>query len=157
MLVSCAISEGIELPLTEWAGVGSVVAMDVMDVFMLAKGSALLGENCEGLCGVCGWKDMIALDADRMTTAGRREKAEMRFGTTIDGGWPPKLRPAMDTDFEFAVPLVFSMPSMGKRAVVGLLNRRRGLVWRQAGTARRQSLVPQSDERATFNFRDCAG
>lgn len=52
MTMSWAISEGSELPLTLWAGVGSVVVVDVMEPVMLIIGSLVLGENWEGLCGV---------------------------------------------------------------------------------------------------------
>jgi hypothetical protein len=52
MMVSWVISDGIELPLTLWAGVGSVVVVDVTEPVMLIIRSLVLGENWEGLCGV---------------------------------------------------------------------------------------------------------
>ncbi len=67
MTISWLISKGIELPLTLCAGVGSVV-IDVIDVVMLVISSLVLGDNCEGLCGVCGWKDMV--DRWRRATSG---------------------------------------------------------------------------------------
>lgn len=41
------------------AGVGRAVVTEVIEVVKLALGSVVLGEYCEGLCGVCGWKDMV--------------------------------------------------------------------------------------------------
>jgi hypothetical protein len=52
MMLSCAISEGSELPLTLWAGVGNVVVVDATELVMLVIRSLVLGENWEGLCGV---------------------------------------------------------------------------------------------------------
>lgn len=51
-MMSWDISEGIELPLTLWAGVGSVVLVDVMEPLWLVIRSLVPGESCEGLCGV---------------------------------------------------------------------------------------------------------
>lgn len=45
MTVSCVISEGIALPLTLWAGVGSVVAVDGAEPLMLDDGSLVPGDN----------------------------------------------------------------------------------------------------------------
>lgn len=59
MLVPWVTSEGMVLPLTLWAGVGSVVVVDAMELVMLIIRSLVLGENWEGLCGVCGWQDMM--------------------------------------------------------------------------------------------------
>lgn len=59
MTVSWAISEGSELPLTLWAGVGSVVVVDAIELVALVIRSLVLGENWEGLCGVWGSKDMV--------------------------------------------------------------------------------------------------
>jgi len=59
MMTSCAISEGIVLPFTLCAGVGRVVVIDVIELAMFDMESLVLGDNCEGLCGVCGWKDMM--------------------------------------------------------------------------------------------------
>lgn len=63
MTVSWAISEGSELPLTLWAGVGNVVVVDAAEPVMLVIRSLELGENWEGLCGVCGWQDMMTREA----------------------------------------------------------------------------------------------
>lgn len=52
MTVSCVISEGNELPLTLWAGVGSVVVDDAKEPVMLIIRSLVLGDSWEGLCGV---------------------------------------------------------------------------------------------------------
>jgi hypothetical protein len=52
MTVSWVISEGMELPLMLWAGVGSVVVVDAAEPVMLIIRSLVLGENWEGLCGV---------------------------------------------------------------------------------------------------------
>ena len=48
------MSEGNALPLTLCAGVGreAVVNDEVMDVFTLESGSVVLGDDCDGLCGV---------------------------------------------------------------------------------------------------------
>lgn len=42
-----------------WVGVGRVVVMEVMELFMFIFWLFVLGENCEGFCGVWGWKDMM--------------------------------------------------------------------------------------------------
>jgi len=60
MVASWARSVGRELPLTLCAGVGSAVVMAVIELVMLVISSLVLGENCEGLCGVWGWKDMMS-------------------------------------------------------------------------------------------------
>jgi len=52
MAMSWAISKGIELPLTLCAGVGRVVVIEVKELVMLVMRSLVLGDNCEGLCGV---------------------------------------------------------------------------------------------------------
>lgn len=59
MTISWDISVGSELPLTLWAGVGSVVVDEAMEPDMLMVRSLVLGENWDGLCGVCGLKDMM--------------------------------------------------------------------------------------------------
>lgn len=45
--------------MTLCAGVGKAVVIEVIELFMLERGSMVLGDNCEGLCGVWGWKDMV--------------------------------------------------------------------------------------------------
>jgi hypothetical protein len=52
MTVSCVISDGNELPLTLWAGVGRVVVDDAKEPAVLIITSLVLGDNWEGLCGV---------------------------------------------------------------------------------------------------------
>lgn len=52
MWLSWAMSDDRELPLTLCAGVGRVVAFDVIELVMLVEGSVEAGENCDGLCGV---------------------------------------------------------------------------------------------------------
>ena len=49
--------------LTLCAGVGRVDVTEVMDVLTLESGSVLFGDDCEGLCGVCGWKDMVEISS----------------------------------------------------------------------------------------------
>ncbi len=73
---SWVTSEGRVLPLTLWAGVGSVVVVDAMELVMLIIRSLVLGENWEGLCGVCGWQDMM----DRCC---KEVQDEMRSGAKI--------------------------------------------------------------------------
>ena len=47
------MSEGNALPLTLCAGVGrEAVVNEDMDVFTLESGSVVLGDDCDGLCGV---------------------------------------------------------------------------------------------------------
>ncbi len=41
--------------------------MVVMELDMLVEGSVLPGDNCEGLCGVWGWNDMM-LDRRQIET-----------------------------------------------------------------------------------------
>jgi hypothetical protein len=72
MIMSWAISEGIELPFTLCAGVGRAVVIEVMELVMLVIRSLVLGDNCEGLCGVCGWNDMM----DRRGRAMERSRSE---------------------------------------------------------------------------------
>lgn len=47
------MSEGIALPLTLCAGVGREADVkEDMDVLTLESGSVVLGDDCDGLCGV---------------------------------------------------------------------------------------------------------
>jgi len=45
IVASLFVSERIELPLTLWAGVGSVTVVDVMELVMLVIGSLVLGDS----------------------------------------------------------------------------------------------------------------
>ena len=65
MMVSLFISDRIELPFTLWAGVGRVVVVEVIELVMLVIGSLVVGDSWEGLCGVCGWKDIMIDDVER--------------------------------------------------------------------------------------------
>ena len=53
--VSCVDSD----PFTLCAGVGRVVAVELTELMMLEDRSVVMGENREGLWGVCGWKDIV--------------------------------------------------------------------------------------------------
>ena len=52
MLMSTVESEGRVVPLIECAGVGRAVVKEVMVLCAPDTRSELLGENCDGLCGV---------------------------------------------------------------------------------------------------------
>ena len=74
MTVSWVISDGNELPLMLCAGVGSVVVVDAAEPVMLIIKSLALGENWEGLCGVCGWQDMMERGTCGCSDVGRGEQ-----------------------------------------------------------------------------------
>jgi len=42
-----------------------VVVVEAIELVMLVIGSLVLGDSWEGLCGVCGWKDIMVDDVER--------------------------------------------------------------------------------------------